>query len=421
MREYRIRGGNRIGGVLGIGGAKNAALPILAAVILCEGESIIYNCPHIADINLSVEILRALGCSVDFAENTMRVCAREINTTVLPDEQVCKMRSSILFMGAMLGRMGEVVIGGPGGCNIGARPIDMHLDGLRKMGAVITEDDGVLRAKAEKLQGAHILLREVSVGATENLMLAAVLAEGETTLSNAAREPEIVDLARFLNGCGAQVRGAGTSTIRISGVKRLNGTTHRIMPDRIVTGTYALAAAMNDGDVTLTGVNNADIKPTVSALMAIGCKINEKPGSLRVRAPRCLRALHVTTEAHPGFPTDMQAPFVAALALAKGTSIIEERIFEARAAHAGELIRMGAHITVTTDERVFIIKGKRHLQSARVHAGDLRGGAALVLAGLAAQGTTVVLDPGYISRGYERLTEQLTLLGGEIYEATPPF
>jgi UDP-N-acetylglucosamine 1-carboxyvinyltransferase len=417
MKEYRIRGQNPINGTIGAAGAKNAALPILAAVVLCKGESVIHNCPHIADINLSAEILRGLGCSAEFEKNCLRVDSRQILTAKMPTDLVCKMRSSVLFMGAMLGRMGEVIIAGPGGCNIGARPIDMHLDGLRKMGVKITEENGLIHAKVKKLRGASIILREISVGATENLMLAAALAEGETILTNAAREPEIVDLARFLNSAGAQVFGAGTSTVRITGVSELKGATHRIMPDRIVTGTFALAAAMTGGDITLTGINNADIKPTIAALLAMGCKINEKPGSLRVRAPRILRPVHITTEAHPGFPTDMQAPFVAALALAKGTSIIEERIFEARAAHAAELIRMGAHITLTTDERVFIIKGKKHLTAARVHAGDLRGGAALILAGLAAYGTTIVVDPGYVERGYERLTECLISLGAEIYEA----
>ncbi|MCL2203008.1 MAG: UDP-N-acetylglucosamine 1-carboxyvinyltransferase [Defluviitaleaceae bacterium] len=415
MRKYRVRGGNRICGALGIGGAKNAALPILAAVLLSEGESVIHNCPNIADIDSSIEILRHLGCRVDFVQNTLTVNNPGPTTTELPTELVSKMRSSILFMGALLGRCREVTIASPGGCQIGSRPIDLHLKGLRKMGAVINEENGLMYAKAEALKGTQIYLKEVSVGATENLILAAVLAQGETTLLNAAREPEIVDLARFLKSMGAVIHGAGTSTVRITGVKKLRGTTHRVMPDRIVAGTFLLAAAMTLGDLTLTGINPHDIKAITANLRAMGCTIKEKPASVRLRAPRQLIAIpHFITEAHPGFPTDMQPTFVAALSTAKGTSVVEERVFESRAAHATELIRMGANIVVTSDERVIVIKGRPHLHGATVHSKDLRGGAALILAGLAAQAETLVLDNGYIERGYESLPENLTKIGGDV-------
>lgn len=415
MTGYRIRGKNRIGGTLGVGGGKNAALPILAALVLSEGESVIHNCPKIADIDVSIEILRHLGCRVEFRENTLVANVSAIHTTEIPCDFACKMRSSILFMGALLGRCREVKISSPGGCLIGARPIDLHLMGLRKMGATIIEDKNFMYGKAEALKGKWIYLNEVSVGATENLMLAAVRADGETTLLNAAREPEIVDLAKFLNGMGAIVRGAGTSTIRIQGVKKLHGTTHRIMPDRIVTGTYLMAAAMTGGDLTVTGTNPHDVKAITANLLAMGCAIKEKPASLRLRAPRNLTAIpHLITEAHPGFPTDMQAPFVAALCFSKGISVMEERIFESRAAHAAELIRMGANITLTSDERVFVIKGRPNLFGATVESKDLRGGAALILAGLAAEGETLVQDKGYIERGYEGLVKALQSVGAEI-------
>ncbi|MCL2364341.1 MAG: UDP-N-acetylglucosamine 1-carboxyvinyltransferase [Defluviitaleaceae bacterium] len=415
MPYYRVRGGNRICGTTSIGGGKNAALPILAALVLAKGQTILHNVPHIADIHLSIDILRHLGCRAELDNHTLTVTHDGLTQTGLPAELVTKMRSSILFMGAMLGATGQVSIASPGGCQIGPRPIDLHLDGLQKMGATIEDDGTQMHASApEGLHGTTLYLREISVGATENLLLAAVTAQGKTTIVNAAREPEIVDLAHFLNACGANIRGAGTSTITINGVKTLRGTTYRIMPDRIVTGTYLLAAAMTGGDITLTDVNPADVKPITAPLLAMGCQINEKPATLRLRAPRLLRSLHLTTEAHPGFPTDMQAPFVAALATAKGTSIIEERIFESRAAHAAELLRMGANIRLTTDERTFVIKGRPHLAATDVTARDLRGGAALILAALAATGTTTIHDPGYVARGYDKIEETLTRLGGDV-------
>ena len=415
MRKYRIRGQSRLGGLLCVGGGKNAALPILAALVLSKGESVIHNCPDIADIRISIDILRHLGCRVDFSDNALTVENTGITTTEIPCDLACKMRSSILFMGATLGRCGEVTIASPGGCKIGARPIDLHLKGLRKMGAVITDDGTTMHAKAEKLKGAWIYLPEISVGATENLMLAAACAVGTTTLVNAAREPEIVDLARFLTGIGATVHGAGTATIRITGTPVLGGTDHRVMPDRIVTGTYLLAAAMTGSDLTLTAVNPADIRPTLAGLLAMGCEIKEKPGYLRLRAPRVLKAIpHLITEAHPGFPTDMQAPFVAAQAASKGIGVVEERIFESRAAHVTELNRMGANILLTSDERVFVIKGRPRLHGATVESKDLRGGAALVLAALAAEGETIIHDKGYIERGYEKLTESLISVGASV-------
>ena len=417
MFKYRIRGGNRIGGTLRVGGGKNAALPILAATLLVEGESIIHNCPDIADIRFSVEILRQLGCRVDFTQNTLIVDTTGLSSSELPRDLVCKMRSSILFMGALLGRCREVTISSPGGCQIGARPIDLHINGFKKMGAEITEHNEMMYASASNLQGAWLYLREISVGATENLILAAALAEGETTLVNAAREPEIVDLAKFLNAAGANIQGAGTTTVKITGVKRLSGTTHRIMPDRIVTGTYLLAAAMTRGDLTLTDVNPHDIQATLAHLRTMGCTVTEKPTTLRLRAPRRLQAIpHLITEAHPGFPTDMQAPFVAALATAKGTSVVEERIFESRAAHASELNRMNANIILAANHRVFIIKGREHLQPNFVNAHDLRGGAAMILAALSTHGETIVHDPGYVARGYDNIAASLTSVGGDVVE-----
>lgn len=419
MDLYRIRGGNRISGVINVGGAKNAALPIVAALILSEGESVIHNCPDIADIDVSIKILKHLGCRVSFVNNTLTVNVQGITTTAVPDTLAHKMRSSVLFMGALLGRCREVTISTPGGCNIGSRPIDLHVSGFEKMGVTIENDGQTMYARAGSLTGDEIYLKEVSVGATENLMLAAVLAEGETVLKNAAREPEIVDLAKFLTGMGAKIHGAGTSVIKISGVKKLHGTTHRVMPDRIVTGTYMMAAAITLGDLTLNHINPRDMKNVTAHFRAMGCTVTEHPQSLRLRAPRVLNAIpHTITEAHPGFPTDMQAPFVAALSVAKGTSVIEERIYESRAAHAAEMLRMGANITLTTDGCIFIIKGRPRLRGAAVESRDLRGGAALILAGLNAEGETTVSDKGYIARGYEKLTQALNGIGGDITTET---
>lgn len=414
MRQYRIRGKSRISGDICIGGAKNAVLPILAAVCLNESESEIYNCPPITDTFVSLDILQAIGCKVYFEGEHLRVKPPANLLHNIPTESVSKMRSSILFMGAMLGRVGKVNIAMPGGCELGNRAIDLHLRGLRAMGATIHEIGNRLYCEAPRLHGAKIHLHTASVGATENLMLAAVLAKGETLIQNAAREPEIIDLAVFLNSMGAQVDGAGTDTIYINGVAKLyEAKPHRIMPDRIVAGTYMVAAAMTHGNIALHNTRPEDMQPITNQLTAMGCKIYTQGNSMVLIAPEKLNAVpYIATEVHPGFPTDMQAQFVAALAIANGTSKVTENIFDKRFAHAGELNKMGANISVTG--QTFEIVGQETLQGTTVAAHDLRCGAALVLAGLAAEGETIVQNAEYVERGYTAIERDLTSLGADI-------
>jgi len=420
MRQYRIRGGKRIAGQIAIGGAKNAVLPILAAVCLNKGESEIHNCPRIADTFLSIEILKHIGCRVDFTGNTLYVDASGLNEINIPEEWVSQMRSSILFMGAMLGRAGQVNIANPGGCDIGERSIGYHINGLRDMGAEITQKNGILQCKGA-LKGADIRLKTASVGATENLMLAATLAKGRTNIFNAAKEPEVVDLALFLKGMGAEIHGEGTEKITIDGVPRLASATHRVMPDRIVAGTYLVAAAMTAGEVKLVDVKPQDLVPVTARLVEMGCEVGHSANSISLRGPKRLKALpYLETAEHPGFPTDMQAQFVAALSLAEGHSTVKEMIFESRHAHADGLRLMGADIDVHTVPRyegaeknasVFEIQGRPGLHGATVEATDLRCGAALVLAGLAAHGETVVKGAKYVERGYECIENDLAGVG----------
>jgi len=421
MRQYRIRGCNRIAGQVRASGSKNAVLPILAAVCLNKGESEINNCPRIADTFLSIEILKHIGCKVQFTDNTLWVDASGINEINIPEKWVKEMRSSILFMGAMLGRAGQVNIAHPGGCDIGERSIEYHLEGLRAMGAKIISKDGILICTGE-LKGADIRLESASVGATENLMLAATLTKGQTVISNAAKEPEIVDLARFLKAMGADIRGAGTGKIIIEGVPWLDSASHKVIPDRIVAGTYLTAAAMTGGEINVTDICPQDIAIVTAKLSEMGCKIAHGPDNITLKAPNRLKALpYLETAEHPGFPTDMQAQFVAALALAKGPSVVKERIFDNRNAHAAALSLMGADVrarqVVINSKKeitVFDIQGKPELNGAVVKATDLRCGAALVLAGLAAHGETVVQNAHYVERGYECIEKTLSDVGADI-------
>ncbi|MCL2285448.1 MAG: UDP-N-acetylglucosamine 1-carboxyvinyltransferase [Firmicutes bacterium] len=416
MRQYRIRGGNRIAGQLCVGGAKNAALPILAAVCLNESVNEIHNCPPIADTFASIEILKSIGCKIDIEGTTLKVDSSGVLSPDIPGEIVGKMRSSILFMGAMLGRCGKVNIAMPGGCKLGARAIDLHISGLAAMGAVICINGDKLRCEAKELKGAKIRLHTASVGATENLMLAAVKAKGETIIENAAREPEITDLAKFLVGMGAKVTGAGTNSISVVGVDKLHtGKPHCTMPDRIVAGTYLTAAAITGGCIRLHNVCPADLVPVLSVLKEMGCHIHCGKSCITLAAPKRLTAVpHLITEAHPGFPTDMQAQIVAALAIAEGTSTVMETVFESRHAHGIDLNRMGADIKISKDARTFVIKGKEFLHGETVAAQDLRGGAALILAGLAAKGETVVQNAHYVERGYAGIEKDLKSLGADI-------
>ena len=416
MCKFRIRGKNRIVGELSIGGAKNAVLPMLAAVCLNESETEIHNCPPIADVFESVKILQSIGCKVKFEGTTLKADASGPLSADIPGESVSKMRSSILFMGAMLGRLGKVNIALPGGCKLGARAIDLHIFGLQKMGAKICLQDDKLYCEASELKGAVIHLHTPSVGATENLMLAAVRATGETVIQNAAREPEIIDFANFLKGLGAKIRGAGTPTITIAGVNKLQtGKPYSVMPDRIVAGTYLVAAAMTGGFLKLCNVRPLDLTPVTNALSQMGCIIYCGKNCITLAGPPRLKALpRLVTEVHPGFPTDMQAQFVAALTTADGTSTVTETIFESRHAHAADLNRMGAMINVSSDSRTFTIHGKSALVGTTVTAHDLRGGAALILAGLAAEGETVVHGAEYVQRGYVGIEKDLVALGADI-------
>jgi len=423
MRQYRIRGRTRIAGQIAVGGAKNAVLPILAAVCLNKGESIIHNCPRIADTFLSIDILRHIGCRVEFTDNNLHVDASNISEINIPEEWVGKMRSSILFMGAMLGRAGQVNIAQPGGCDLGERSIGYHLDGLRTMGAEIVLEDGIFRCKG-LLAGTDIKLPSPSVGATENLMLAAALAKGTTVISNAAKEPEIADLALFLNKMGARIHGAGTPQITIEGATSLASATHRVMPDRIVAGTYMVAAAMTAGEVHITGVTPHDLMPVSSNLAMMGCHVIHGKDSVSLQGPQRLRSLpYLKTAAHPCFPTDMQAQFVAALAIANGHSTVLESIYESRDAHAEGLNLMGADITTQSipiseapkkRATLFEIQGQPALSGNIVEANDLRGGAALVLAGVAAHGETVVKNAHYVERGYECIEKDLASVGADV-------
>lgn len=420
MRQYRIFGGKRLSGELHIDGSKNASLPILSAACLNKSETIIHNCPRIADTFATIEILESIGFYSEFNENTLILRPPTELSHDIPDKLAKKMRSSILFMGALLARNGCVNLALPGGCSIGERAIDMHVRGLKEMGAEIETEDEKLFCKTAPggLRGTTIRLELPSVGATENLLIAAVVAHGDTVIENAAREPEISDLALFLKNLGAKIRGAGTGTITISGTggKAFNRPiSHKVIPDRIVAGTYLVAAAITAGDVRLTGVRPFDLAPFTSYLSEMGCTLRADYDTVTLRAPERLRAFpRIITRVHPGFPTDMQAQFVAALCISKGGSLVTETIFEGRTAHVRELRKMGAKINLTADKQSFDMYGVARLRGANVTAHDLRCGAALVLAGLVAEGETIVQNAELVERGYANIEKDLTMLGADI-------
>ncbi len=414
MGEFLIRGGNRLEGNIKINGAKNAVLPILAAAILNSGECIIHNCPRISDTFIAVDILKALGCKVNVEGNTVIIDSSPMNNTEVPEALVRKMRSSIIFLSGILSRLKKVKISFPGGCELGARPIDLHLKGFREMGAHITEDKGCIICESTELKGKRIELDYPSVGATENIMIAAVLAKGRTVIGNAAREPEINDLQNFLNSMGAKIVGAGTSTITIDGVKELKDTEYSVMPDRIEAGTYLAAAAMTRGNIVLDSIIPAHLYPITSKLEETGCSFKVSHNSLNIRAPKILKGVDILrTLPHPGFPTDMQPQMMSLLTVSRGTSIIIETVFESRNKHIGELVRMGADV-ISEDGRVSIIKGVKRLSSATVEAKDLRGGAALIIAALAAEGKTTVTNSKHVERGYESIHKTLASVGADI-------
>lgn len=414
MSRYVINGGKRLFGATHIQGSKNSVLPILVATILIKGETVIKNCPDITDVDATVKILKHLGCKVSRNEHNIIVDSSDVKRFDIPDELMREMRSSVVFLGAIIGRMGKASLSTPGGCEIGLRPIDLHLDAIQRFGVNIHEEYAKIEFETIKpLEGTNISLSFPSVGATENIILTACLAKGTTVITNAAREPEISDLADFLNSCGARISGTGEGTVIIEGVDRLHPVEYKVIPDRIVAATYMSAAAMTHGKIHLTGIIPSHLSPVIPIFEEAGCDISVTASTLTLTAPARLKSIKtVRTMPYPGFPTDMQAPVMAMTTVCYGTSVIIETIFESRYKHVSELLRFGAKIRV--DGRMAVIEGVEQLTGASVISSDLRGGASLVLAGIAAKGVTVVDDIKYIARGYEDMSGVLTTLGCDI-------
>ncbi|MEG1605053.1 MAG: UDP-N-acetylglucosamine 1-carboxyvinyltransferase [Clostridia bacterium] len=411
MDVFRITGGSRLCGRVRVGSAKNAVLPILAASILTDEPVEIEGFPALNDTQNMVSILETLGCRCDVSKGRARIDASGASRWEMPDELSKALRSSIFMMGPILGRFRKAVVTYPGGCEIGLRPIDLHLKGLRALGVQVRESHGMIYCDGSRLCGDEVNLDFPSVGATENLMMAAATAPGTTVIHNPAREPEIGDLERFMNAMGARVSGSGTGRITVEGVKKLHGATFRPMVDRIVTGTLLTAAAMTGGEIELEGAQAGDLRAVMHKLVQAGCDVRCAPGLIALKAPKALKAIEVSTQPFPGFPTDMQAQIMAMCCIADGASVVVENVFENRFAHAAQLRCMGADIMVT--DRIAVIRGGA-LNGAKVAARDLRGGAALVLAGLAAEGVTEVEGAGLIDRGYEKLEDMIFALGGRI-------
>lgn len=415
LSQIHIKGGKALKGEISISGAKNAALKHMCAALLVDGMLTLNNCPNkLRDIASQVELLEHLGCKITQEGSKTAIDASNVNTQEAPYDLVRKMRGSILVLGPLLARFGKARVSLPGGCAIGTRPIDLHIDGLRQLGAEITLKEGYVNAKAPKggLQGAEILFPKVSVGATENLMMAATLANGTTTLSNCAREPEITDLGECLNKMGAKISGLGTTTITIEGVKSLNSATHDVLPDRIEAGTYMIAAAITGGKLKIKNMRPDHLGAVIAKLKATGATVDIEGNDVTVSRKGAVKSVDIMTEPYPGFPTDMQAQFMALLAIADGAGMISETIFENRFMHVPELVRMGANITVQSNSA--IVRGVDKLNGAEVMATDLRASVALVLAGLVAKGTTVVNRIYHLERGYEDLVGKLSACGADI-------
>lgn len=420
LERLRIEGSRKLYGELTVHGAKNSTLPILAASLLCKSEAVLHNCPALSDVDTAVRILRTLGCRVRRERDVLAIDSSQLCDDEIPENLMREMRSSIVFLGAVVSRLGKARLSFPGGCELGPRPIDLHLAALRKMGLSIRENHGCLECTVPgRLKGCPISLSFPSVGATENVMLAAACAEGTTVLSNAAREPEICDLADFLNACGARISGAGGSVIVIEGVESLGGCEHWVIPDRIVAATYLAAAAITGGELLLQHLDCSHLPLVLPAFEESGCLLKSEGDQLWVKAPERLRPVKsVRTMPYPGFPTDAQAPVMAVTSLADGTSVFVENIFESRYKHVGELLRLGANIKV--EGRVAVVEGVPGLSGAPVMAPDLRGGAALLLAGLAAEGTTLLTGVHHLDRGYEAIEERLSSVGAVIHREFLP-
>lgn len=416
MARFIISESSQLKGRVRVSGAKNSVLPIIAAALLAEGQSVIEDAPNLNDVRIMCDLIKSFGSEVEFSpeKNKLMVSVNDINNTTAPYELVNKMRASFLVMGPLLARTGIARVSLPGGCAIGTRPVDLHLKGFSLMGAKITQGHGYIEASVNgRLKGNNIYLDFPSVGATENLLMAASLAEGQTIIENAATEPEIVDLATFLNTMGAQIKGAGTDTIRINGVDSIRGIRHGIIPDRIEAGTFMVAAAVAGGDVIVDNVVTDHLKPVIAKLRETGVEISEELTSIHVRSDGQLKAVDIKTHPYPGFPTDMQAQMTSLMSRSQGTSMVVETIFENRFMHVSELKRMGAKIKI--DGRSAIIEGNNKLTGAQVKATDLRAGAALIIAGLAAEGTTEITDIQHIERGYVGIDEKLRALGAKIH------
>lgn len=414
MEQYIIKGGSTLHGEVEIGGAKNAALGILAAAIMTDDTVLIENLPDVNDVNVMLEAMSEIGAKVDrISRHAVMICGATIGNVSIEYDYIKKIRASYYLLGALLGKYKKAEVPLPGGCNIGSRPIDLHLKGFKALGAKVSIRNGVICAQAQQLKGRHIFLDTVSVGATINIMMAASMAEGRTVIENCAKEPHVVDVANFLNSMGANIKGAGTDVIRIVGVPKLHSTEYSIIPDQIEAGTFMFAAACTHGDVTVKDVIPKHLEATISKLLEIGCEVEEFDTAVRVIGPQGrLSSANVKTLPYPGYPTDMQPQIGVALAMAEGTSIVTESIFENRFKYLDELARMGSISRV--EGNAAIITGVSRLTGARVSAPDLRAGAALVIAGLAAEGITVIDDIVYIQRGYEDFDKKLRSLGAQI-------
>lgn len=412
MDRYVITGKQQLEGRLRNSGAKNSSLPLLAASLLVSGKTTLLDIPHLADISNMIEVLEYLGAHVEDQKEALLVDASDLARWEVDEGLMRQMRASNLILGPILARNGRVRISKPGGCAIGSRPMDQHIKGLQELGVKVKEKHGYIEAWADQLQGAKIYLDLPSVGATENLMMAAVLAKGTTTIYNAAREPEIIDLQNFLNKMGAKVRGAGMDVLRIEGVSKLYPVEHTVIPDRIEAGTHMVAAVMTQGDIEISNVIPEHLEPVTSKLLQAGAEIILGDDTIRVKGKGRIKGVDCKTMPHPGFPTDMQPQFMALLSMAEGTSIITETIFENRFQHVDELRRMGAQITV--EGRTAIIRGVKSLEGAFVEATDLRAGAALFLAALAAEEATVLEKVGHIDRGYDNLEEKYRSVGAKL-------